>query len=136
MKHDSHSADSTPADARHDASIQSSPAADARFIEKLTEIVDRMMSEPSFSVNLLAKEAAVSRTVLFMRVKEILGKTPNDFILALKLEKAERMLSDNNVRVDDVCWQVGFSSRSHFAKCFKTRYGVAPSEYRTGKRKP
>ncbi|MDE6400060.1 MAG: helix-turn-helix transcriptional regulator, partial [Muribaculaceae bacterium] len=80
--------------------------------------------------DVLAREMAISRTGLFTKVKAVAGMTPNDYIRNIRLQKAAELLRTTNMRVNEVCWQVGFSSRSHFAKCFQSQFGVSPSEYK------
>lgn len=103
---------------------------DKEFFMKMRDIVNERMVDSGFTVDMLAKEMAISRTGLFTKIKAITGMTPNDYIKMLRLQKAAELLCTGNMRVNEVCWQVGFSSRSHFTKCFQSQYGVLPSEYK------
>lgn len=103
---------------------------DKEFFDRIRAIIVERMTDPEFSVDVLAREMAISRTGLFTKLKAITGMTPNDYIRLIRLQKAAELLETTNMRVNEVCWQVGFSSRSHFAKCFQTQFGVSPSEYK------
>lgn len=103
---------------------------DKEFFEKINKIIAFKMGDGEFSVDVLAKEMAISRTGLFTKLKAITGMTPNDYIKLIRLQKAAELLRSSNMRINEVCWQVGFSSRSHFTKCFQAQYGVLPSEYK------
>lgn len=103
---------------------------DKEFFDRIKGIIVERMTDPEFSVDVLAREMAISRTGLFTKLKAITGMTPNDYIRLIRLQKAAELLETTNMRVNEVCWQVGFSSRSHFAKCFQTQFGVSPSEYK------
>lgn len=103
---------------------------DKDFFDRMRRIVEERLDDSEFSVDVLAREMAISRTGLFTKVKAVAGMTPNDYIRNIRLQKAAELLKTTNMRVNEVCWQVGFSSRSHFAKCFQSQFGVSPSEYK------
>lgn len=103
---------------------------DRDFFDKMGIIIEEKMGDGEFTVDMLAKEMAISRTGLFTKLKAMTGMTPNDYIRMIRLRKAAELLRTTNMRVNEVCWQVGFSSRSHFTKCFQSQYGVSPSEYK------
>jgi AraC-like DNA-binding protein len=65
---------------------------------------------------------------------KITGKTPVDFIRSVKLEKAAVLLEKSNKTVAEICYMVGFSTPNYFAKAFKAKYNVVPSEYIANKR--
>lgn len=112
------------------ANLVPNDSPDKEFFTKIRQIVEERLSDPEFSVDVLAREAAISRTGLFTKLKAVAEITPNEYIKQVRLQKAAELLSNNKMRVSEVCWQVGFSSRSHFAKCFQTQFGVPPSEYK------
>ena len=93
----------------------------------------RLLSEnlhnPDFTVDELAKELFVSRSGLFVKVKELTGSTPNHLIINARLEAAARLLRESGRPVGEICYMVGFSSPSYFAKCFSRRYGVTPNSF-------
>ncbi len=65
---------------------------DERFIKKILEIIDQYIADHEFNVVVLAKEMALSRSVLFKKVKSYVGLAPNEFIQIIKLKRAEAML--------------------------------------------
>ncbi|MHB8917283.1 MAG: helix-turn-helix domain-containing protein [Desulfocucumaceae bacterium] len=58
------------------------------------------------------------------------GKTPYDFLLDVKIERAREMLKTGRQSVSEVCFACGFNNISHFTAAFKKRVGITPSEYR------
>lgn len=102
---------------------------DKRFFTRIKAIVEERLADQEFTVDVLASEVGISRTGLFTKLKSVAKITPNEYIRKIRLEKAIQMLKADDVRVSEVCWNVGFSSRSHFTKCFQAQYGVSPSEY-------
>ncbi len=113
--------------------LVSNSGLDKAFFEKVKASVEEKYSDPEYSVDVMARDAAISRTGLFTKIKALTGMTPNEYIRMVRLQKAERLLATTDMRVNEVCWQVGFSSRSHFAKCFQQKYGVNPSDYKSSR---
>ena len=103
---------------------------DKEFFEQMREIIQEKMGDPEFNVDALAQSLAISRTGLFTKLKALTGMTPNDYIRLVRLQKAAQLLKQTDLLVNEVCWQVGFSSRSHFNKCFQQTFGMSPSEYK------
>ncbi len=102
---------------------------DKRFFTRIKTIVEERIADPEFTVDVLAREVGISRTGLFTKLRSVASITPNEYIRKIRLERAAQMLKADDVRVGEVCWNVGFQSRSHFTKCFQAQYGVSPSEY-------
>lgn len=65
----------------------------------------------------------------------IIRLSPVDFIRSVKLERAAVLLEKSDKSVSEICYMVGFSTPSYFAKSFKAKYNVLPSEYIAEKRK-
>lgn len=67
----------------------------------------------------------------FIRVfKAHTGKTPHEYLLDVKVEKARELLKFSNASITEICSLCGFKSPSHFATVFKRKMGISPSEYR------
>ena len=75
----------------------------------------------------LAKSLNVSRRLLDIRYREIMGRTIHEEWSRLRLEEAKRLLS-GGMPVDSVFSRCGFSTIVAFRKAFKSHFGVNPSE--------
>ncbi|MGM9786363.1 MAG: two-component regulator propeller domain-containing protein [Candidatus Cryptobacteroides sp.] len=106
------------------------PDADNYFLERLNEVVTRNLGNPSFSNSQIEQELFISRSTLIRKVKTLLDTTPNDYIRSKRMAVAAKLLEEGNVRVNEVCFKVGFNSSSYFAKCFREFYGMLPAEYK------
>lgn len=62
--------------------------ADEIFLGKVTQIIDKNLSDVNFNVDLLAEELHMSRSSLHRKIKGISELTPNDFIQLVRLKKA------------------------------------------------
>ena len=57
--------------------------------------------------------------------------TPNEFIINTKLKAAIKILrEDNNISINELAFQLGFSSTSYFIKLFKELVGMTPTQYK------
>ena len=104
--------------------------ADNDFLDRLNDVVMKNLGNPSFSNRQLEQELFISRSTLIRKVKTLLDTTPNDYIRSKRMVVAARLLEEGNVRVNEVCFKVGFNSSSYFAKCFRDFYGMLPAEYK------
>lgn len=67
----------------------------------------------------------------FIRIfKSQTNKTPYEYMLDLKIEKAKKMLKAKDYTITEISMICGFSSHSHFTSTFKKKTGLSPSEYR------
>lgn len=75
----------------------------------------------------LAKSLNVSRRLLDIRYREIMGRTVHEEWSRLRLEEAKRLLLAD-MPVDSVFSRCGFGTVVAFRKAFKSHYGVNPGE--------
>lgn len=101
----------------------------ARFIQKLTAIVEDCMSDFDFCPDLLAAEAGISRAALYRKVKEATGQSVSLFIRNVRLVKASRLMAENGASVNQASLEVGFKDPAYFARCFKKHFSITPSEF-------
>ena len=103
---------------------------DHEFLSKMERVIEQNFSNSDLSVDYLASELGVSRSGLFAKIKALADVTPNEMIQVIRLKHAASMLLTGKYRVNEVCYMVGFSSPSYFAKCFQKQYGCTPAKYR------
>ncbi|MDD5891704.1 MAG: substrate-binding domain-containing protein [Bacteroidales bacterium] len=101
---------------------------DSAFIQKFTQIVEQKMSNPDLSVEDISSELFMSRVQLYRRVKAITGKSPVEIIRQMRLAKADKLLSETSLNISEVAYNVGFSSASYFAKCYRDYFNKLPRE--------
>lgn len=97
-----------------------------KFIDDLELAVQQNVSNVQFGVNNLAETVFLSVSQLTRKLKTITGKTPADFIRALRFEKAIQLLKEG-ASVAETSWAVGFEDPVYFSKVFKKHFGFPPS---------
>ena len=82
-----------------------------------------------FSLEEVAGFADMSKYHFARVFKQETGKTPYQFFIDLKIQKAADMLKTGKFNVTDVCFMLGFKSHSHFTRVFSRKVGMAPSDF-------
>lgn len=102
---------------------------DERLMERLMKVINENISNPDLNVEFISDKVGISRVHLHRRLKEMTSLTPRDFIRNIRLSQAAKLLSDKHLDITDVSVATGFKSVSTFSTCFKTYYGMTPTEY-------
>lgn len=98
------------------------------FMQLINTCIIQHLDQENFTVEDLAGPLFVSRVQLFRKLKAITGLSPTDYIRNFRLEEAKKLLESGGLNVNEVILRTGFGSRQYFAKAFKARYGVLPSD--------
>jgi DNA-binding response OmpR family regulator len=105
------------------------PSADEKFLQRATEVAEKLLMEPEFGPERFAHELALSRAHLNRKLRGLLGQRTGDFLRTLRLKRAAELLHQKSGTVSEIAFQVGFNHLSYFARSFKAQYGQSPSEY-------
>jgi AraC-like DNA-binding protein len=54
--------------------------------------------------------------------------------LNIRLEKACNLLKETDLTVTQISYQLGFESEFYFSRIFRKKVGIAPKQFRTGRR--
>jgi transcriptional regulator GlxA family with amidase domain len=100
--------------------------------KQLRKSIEAMHSglDRSWSVELLAREARMSRSAFALKFRTVLGQTPLEYITQWRMYKAGGMIRANNTSFSEVASAVGYGSESSFSRVFKREMGAPPREYR------
>jgi AraC-like DNA-binding protein len=85
-----------------------------------------------WTVEELAREAAVSRSVLAQRFTALVGETPMRYLTSWRMELAKQMLREGARNIQDVATRVGYDSEAAFNRAFKRATGSPPATWRKG----
>jgi AraC-like DNA-binding protein len=98
----------------------------------LSKAIQAMHSgfDKRWSVESLAREARMSRSVFALKFRNVLGQTPLEYLTQWRMYKAGAMIRSNSTSFSEVASAVGYGSESSFSRVFRQKMGVAPREYR------
>lgn len=102
---------------------------DEELLIKLTQYIEANIDSPDLTVEELSKQVFMSRGSLYNKIIDLTGETPVEFIRSFKLKKAAVLLEKSDMKIAQIGYVVGFSSPSYFARAFKAKFNVSPSEY-------
>ena len=105
---------------------QINDATTARILKYVTEHIDT----PDLKIDNIADAMGMSRSVLYIKIKQQLGMTPIDFVRHVRIMRACELLKDTDEALSSVAFAVGFSDPKYFSKVFKRETGIVPTEYR------
>ena len=103
---------------------------DREFLMRFNDLVEQKMGEEHLDSDYLTVEFAISRTVLFARIKKLTGYSLNDYIKRLRINKAAKLLKETGLSVTEISEITGFSYPRYFSSVFKDLTGVSPTEFR------
>lgn len=100
-----------------------------KLLQEIMLYLEGNLNNPKLSVEELSKQVGMSRSSLYNKVLELTGETPVEFIRSVKLDKAAILLEKGEKNVAQIAYSVGFSTPNYFAKSFKAKFNMLPSEY-------
>lgn len=86
--------------------------------------------ERAWTLALLARETAQSRSTLVERFTHFVGQPPIQYLADWRIQLAARLLADGETKVAAVAHAVGYDSEAAFSRAFKRRVGVSPAAWR------
>lgn len=90
-------------------------------------IIKEMINPPSLSE--LAKEVGLNIKKLKSEFKEVYGVPVFTFLLNYKMELGKQLLLEQQLNVNEIALQLGYSTSSHFIAAFKRKYGITPKQF-------
>jgi len=99
-----------------------------KFVNLLNEKLEIHYDNTSISVADIARALTMSERQIARKLKSTLDMTPTEYLRRFRLDKAREKLRQGK-SATETAYDVGFSSPSYFAKCFKAQYGVSPSGF-------
>lgn len=103
---------------------------DQEFLDKVIETIEKNITNPDLSVELLSSDLGYSPRQFYRKLKPITDKSPADIIKEYRLTMAERLLLTKNYTIEEIMDKTGFNNRGTFYKLFSQRFGMPPRQYR------
>jgi len=91
--------------------------------------IDHCYDHP-LNLDQISEKACFSRYHFLRLFRQAFKKTPHQYLIERRIEKAKELLTADDLRVTDVCFEVGFQSLGSFSSLFHKWVGHAPATYR------
>lgn len=110
---------------------------DGGFLEALADpglgaalsAIHERPAEP-WTVEKLARKAAMGRTVFAERFRDTVGETPHRYLTARRIRSAQILMAENRLSLDRIAAVVGYDSAPSLSRAFKRVVGTSPGAYR------
>lgn len=120
--------------------LGTAPAADRGWIAALRDpVLAPALSllhgspERRWTVADLASGAAVSRSLLDERFRQVLGRSPIRYLTEWRMHLAEELLATTEISIAMLARRVGYDSEEAFSRAFKRARGLSPSHWRAAR---
>ncbi|MBS4537490.1 AraC family transcriptional regulator [Clostridium sp. D2Q-11] len=97
-------------------------------VQRMQEFIEDNITKP-ISLKMLAQAAGYSPWHSARIFKELVGKTPFEYIRCFRLSQAVIKLRDEDKKIIDVAFDFVFNSHEGFTRAFSKQFGMAPSYY-------
>ena len=97
------------------------------MVQSIIEYMEKEYNE-DISLDRIAKNMYVSPVYISKIFKEETGDSPINYLIKIRLAKAEEMLKESTLSIKAIAQNVGYSDAYHFSKLFKKHYGISPSQ--------
>jgi AraC-like DNA-binding protein len=106
-----------------------SPSAHRRKLAAGVSFVERRL-ETKIMQKDVAQICGLTTFQFSRQFRQVYGRTFQEHLLRLRIEKAKKLLTNPATSVTDICFAVGFSDASYFARAFNKVTGMTPTEFR------
>jgi AraC-like DNA-binding protein len=90
--------------------------------------------EKDWSVDDLAKRAAMSRSVFYEHFTKLLGEPPAQYLMRWRLQRAAQLLLTTELSLAEIAERVGYGSEAALGRAFKRATGCSPAAFRKQRR--
>ena len=105
-------------------------SANQEYLERAIQCVNDHLSDGDYSREQFAADMGSSVSTLYNKIRAITGKNITNFTRDIRIKAACRMAKeDQDLRVSDIAYRVGYKDPKYFATSFKRVMGMQPKEY-------
>jgi AraC-like DNA-binding protein len=100
------------------------------FKKVIREKIIENLGNSDFSIDGLAKEVGLSRSVLSTKIKENFDMTPIELINTIRIQAARELLLNSNMNISEIAYKTGFNDPKYFSRAYKKQTGKSPTQER------
>ncbi|WP_217593952.1 helix-turn-helix transcriptional regulator [Cohnella sp. GbtcB17] len=100
------------------------------MINEMKSYIEEHFSDPDLSLKHLSDRFQISGKYASYLFKTEFDMKFVDFLVHLRMERAEKLLLETKLPIQDIALQIGYANSITFGRVFKRTYGVAPGDYR------
>ena len=100
----------------------------AKIQQAVSYINENYASDLNMAV--VSNHISMNYSLFSAEFKNITGTNFVTYLKDLRMGEAKRLLTETDLKVNEISMKVGYDNEKHFMKSFKSYVGVSPSEYR------
>lgn len=98
-------------------------------IKRVTDFINENLDK-NLNISYISKSVNISKSVLYRNFHSCFNCTLSEYINKVRVKRAEKLLKESEMSIEDVARCVGFSSVSYFSRVFKEKKGISPLAFR------
>lgn len=102
---------------------------DEQFMQKVVKVLKEHHTNPDLNIVEFGQHIGLSIAQLNRKMKALTDQSTAEFIRTFRLTRAAELIKKKSGTIAEIAYDVGFSSPSYFTECFKTHFGILPSEF-------
>lgn len=102
---------------------------DEKFLLEVARHIEENILQTNLTVEDVSKMMNMSRSTFYNKILALTGETPVEYIRSMRLKKAAYLLEKSDLKIADISFEVGFSNTNYFARAFRNKYQMTPTDY-------
>lgn len=103
---------------------------DHKFLDRLNQWLVGHYANPDLTVVDMAEQLGVTERTLQRKIKALAGMSPMAFVTQYRLNQSIEALKNPSLTIQEIAFDLGFSSQQTFSRAFKQSFGIAPTQWR------
>ncbi len=103
-------------------------------LQKIIDYLSAHYTDEDINLDVVSEKVNLSPSYISSLLKKHSNLSFVKYVTMLRMEKANGLLNNLQLKIIDVSEQVGYSDPYYFSHCFKKYYGQSPKEYRTNEK--
>ena len=99
------------------------------FLVNFYDLLEKELGNPDLDMNQICRSLGMSRSQVFKKLKALTGKSASVLVRSFRLSKAKELLTQGELNVSEVAYEVGFTTPNYFTRAFQDEFGVSPSQF-------
>ena len=100
-----------------------------QWLQRAIAQVEAHLDDEGYTVEQLSSDMCMSRMTFYRKIQSATGYTPSEFVRTIRLRRAAELLRKGGMSVTEISYATGFSSVSYFSRCFRTMFGMSPTQF-------
>lgn len=107
---------------------------DNKYIPSIQNALEYMRANDNYTIPELVTLSGMKKTKFYEVFEDLTGMTPVQAKHKIQAYKAEFLLGNTELSIDEIAEKLGFNSTPHFREVFRNRYGFSPKQIRQKKK--